>query len=59
MLQRVAWACCWLASKLEEERRRIRDVVSVFVRIDRRRENGGGDIPPLDIYGSVSSFGVI
>lgn len=51
-LQRVAWACCWLATKLEEAPRRLRDVLSVFVRIDRRRE-GKGDLAPLDIYGQV------
>ena len=50
-LQRVAWACCWLATKLEETPRRIRDLLSVFVRIDKRRE--GKPLAPLDIYSKV------
>ena len=50
-LQRVAWACCWLATKLEETPRRIRDLLSVFVRIDKRRE--GKPLTPLDIYSKV------
>lgn len=36
--QRVAWACCWLATKLEEEPRRPQDLLSVFNRVDERRE---------------------
>ena len=52
-LQRVAWACCWLATKLEETPRRIRDVLSVFYRVDRRRE--GKSLQCLDIYGQVAN----
>ncbi|KAK9787734.1 hypothetical protein WJX73_000571 [Symbiochloris irregularis] len=37
-IKRVAWACCWLATKLEEEPRRPQDLLSVFNRIDERRE---------------------
>ena len=51
-LQKVAMACCWLAAKLEESPRRTRDVISVFYRMERRRE--GKPLTPLDIYGSVS-----
>ncbi|KAK9825369.1 hypothetical protein WJX81_005635 [Elliptochloris bilobata] len=44
----VATTCCWLASKLEETKRRVRDVLAVFHRIYRRRE--GRSLEPLDIY---------
>lgn len=49
--QRVAWACCWLATKLEENPRRLRDLLSVFVRVDKRRE--GKPLVPLDFYSKV------
>ncbi|CAI5513320.1 unnamed protein product, partial [Closterium sp. Naga37s-1] len=35
----VAASCVWLASKLEENPRRIRDVLNVFHRINLRRDN--------------------
>ena len=45
-------ACVWLATKLEEVSRRMREVLSVFYRLDRRR-HGKPNLPPLDVYGSV------
>eukprot|EP00850_Spirogloea_muscicola_P022488 SM000298S10942 [mRNA] locus=s298:43966:46065:+ [translate_table: standard] len=38
-VKRVAASCIWLAAKLEESPRRIRDVVNVFYRVDLRRHN--------------------
>ena len=49
--QRVAWACCWLATKLEENPRRVQDLLCVFNRIDQRRE--GKPLEPLDRYSQV------
>jgi hypothetical protein len=46
--QDVATTCCWLASKLEEVKRRVRDILSVFHRMSRRRE--GGSLDPLDVF---------
>jgi hypothetical protein len=36
--QRVACACLWLATKLEESPRKLRDVLNVFLRMECRRE---------------------
>ena len=56
-LQRVSWACCWLATKLEEQPKSLRDIVSVFYRVDSRRSSdGNGPFPPLDIYSQVYSI---
>lgn len=49
--QKVAWTCCWLATKLEEIPRRVRDVLAVFYRLQRRRQDLS--LEPLDFYGSV------
>ena len=51
--QKTAMACVWLATKLEENPRRMREMLSVFYRLDRRRQ-GKPTLPPLDVYGPVS-----
>ena len=43
--------CCWLATKLEEEPRRTRDVLAVFHRLQRRRL--GQPLTVLDFYSAV------
>jgi len=37
-VKRVACACLWLATKLEESPRKLRDVLNVFLRMECRRE---------------------
>ncbi|KAK9915685.1 hypothetical protein WJX75_002648 [Coccomyxa subellipsoidea] len=49
-VEKVAWTCCWLATKLEEIPRRVRDVLAVFYRLQRRRQDLS--LEPLDFYGS-------
>ncbi|GJP57824.1 hypothetical protein CLOP_g17413 [Closterium sp. NIES-67] len=44
----VAASCVWLASKLEENPRRIRDVLNVFHRINLRRDSL--PLPPLEQF---------
>ncbi len=45
-------ACLFLATKLEETARRHREIISVFHRVERRRE--GRSLEPLDHYSNVS-----
>lgn len=40
----MAASCVWLAAKLEENQRKIREVLQVFNRLERRRAN-----QPLDL----------
>ena len=51
ILQRIAAACVFLAAKLEEKQKRSRDVINVFYRMERRRENKTLDL--LDPLGRV------
>ncbi|KAL0037214.1 hypothetical protein WJX79_006696 [Trebouxia sp. C0005] len=51
-VKKTAMACVWLATKLEENPRRMREMLSVFYRLDRRRQ-GKTTLPPLDVYGPV------
>lgn len=51
-LQKAAMACTWLATKLEEAPRVIKQILSVFYRLDRRRQ--GKSLPPLDTSSMVS-----
>lgn len=44
-------ACLFLATKLEETARKHREIISVFHRIERRRE--GRSLDHLDLYGNV------
>ncbi len=44
-------ACLFLATKLEETARKHREIISVFHRVERRREGRG--LEPLDLYGNV------
>ncbi|KAJ7298564.1 hypothetical protein O6H91_06G042300 [Diphasiastrum complanatum] len=46
-VKRVAASCVWLAAKLEESPRKIRDILNVFHRMECRRENLALD--PLDL----------
>ncbi|BFI10117.1 cyclin L [Marchantia polymorpha subsp. ruderalis] len=48
-VKRVGASCLWLAAKLEESPRKIRDVLNVFHRMERRREN-----LPLDLLDHFS-----
>lgn len=50
-LQKVAWTCCWFATKLEEMPRRVRDVLAVFYRLQLRRN--AEPLKPLDFYSPV------
>ena len=43
--QRVAAACLWLATKLEENPRKLRDVINVFLRMECRREGLPLEVP--------------
>ncbi len=52
LMQRVAIAATWLASKLEEAPRKFRDVLAVFARIDCRAE-GDGPLDLLDPHSQV------
>lgn len=52
-LQSVAMTCCWLATKLEEEPRKPRDVLAVFHRLQRRRLKE--PLTVLDFYSQVRS----
>ncbi|GBG86238.1 hypothetical protein CBR_g41142 [Chara braunii] len=45
-VKRTAASCVWLAAKLEESQRKIRDVLNVFNRMEQRRENL--PLEPLD-----------
>lgn len=49
--QSVAAASLYLASKLEEEIRMCRELLSVFYRLERRAQ--GLSLDPLDIYSQV------
>ncbi|XP_048879123.1 cyclin-L2-like [Brienomyrus brachyistius] len=49
-VENVAMACVHLASKIEEEPRRVRDVINVFHRLKQDRE--GGVLAPLPLDGS-------
>lgn len=51
-LQRVAASCVWLAAKLEETPRKIRDVLFVFHRLNQRRE--GLPLEPLEQFSKAS-----
>lgn len=51
-VKKTAMACVWLATKLEENPRRMREMLSVFYRLDRRRQ-GKPTLPPLEVYGPV------
>lgn len=51
-LQIVAASCVWLASKLEENPKKARQVIIVFHRMECRRENL--PIDHLDLYSKVS-----
>lgn len=53
-LQKVAASCVWLASKLEENPRKARQVIIVFHRMECRRENF--PMEHLDLYSKVRSF---
>uniref|UniRef100_A0A667YW06 Cyclin-L2 n=1 Tax=Myripristis murdjan TaxID=586833 RepID=A0A667YW06_9TELE len=44
----VAMACVHLASKIEEEPRRVRDVLNVFHHLKNRKEGKGQAVMPLD-----------
>ncbi|CAL8470177.1 g9719 [Coccomyxa elongata] len=37
-VEKVAWTSCWLATKLEETPRRMRDILAVFYRLQLRRK---------------------
>ena len=50
--QNAAKACVWLATKLEESPRNIKQILSVFYRLGRRR--GGKSLYPLDTNSMVS-----
>lgn len=51
VVQRVAACCIWVATKLEEEPRRVRDVLFVFHRMNQRRE--GLPLDPLEQFSKV------
>ncbi|KAL3143954.1 hypothetical protein ABBQ32_003767 [Trebouxia sp. C0010 RCD-2024] len=51
-VKKAAMACVWLATKLEENPRRMRELLAVFYRLDRRRQ-GKPNLPPLDVYGAT------
>eukprot|EP00271_Cylindrocystis_brebissonii_P013498 TRINITY_DN3335_c0_g1_i1.p1 TRINITY_DN3335_c0_g1~~TRINITY_DN3335_c0_g1_i1.p1 ORF type:complete len:552 (+),score=145.91 TRINITY_DN3335_c0_g1_i1:85-1656(+) len=65
-VKRVAASCVWLAAKLEESPKRIRDVLNVFFRVEQRRQRaeeaaarGEGeeamdDDSPLDLLDPLS-----
>jgi len=53
-LQKVAASCVWLASKLEENPRKARQVIIVFHWMECRRENF--PMEHLDLYSKVRSF---
>ncbi len=46
-LQRMACACLFLATKLEESHKRTRDILMVFDRINKRRDYPPGKPLPL------------
>ena len=50
-MQLLSMACLFLATKLEETARKHREIISVFHRVERRRE--GRSLDPLDLYGNV------
>jgi hypothetical protein len=50
-LQKVAASCVWLASKLEENPRKARQVLIIFHRMECKRENLPMEY--LDFYSKV------
>ena len=52
LIQIVAASCVWLASKLEENPKKARQVIIVFHRMECRRENLPLD--HLDLFSKVS-----
>jgi hypothetical protein len=53
-LQKDAASCVWLASKLEENTRKARQVLIIFHRMECRRENL--PIDHLDLYSKVGKL---
>jgi hypothetical protein len=53
-MQKVAASCVWLASKLEENTRKARQVLIIFHRMECRRENL--PIDHLDLYSKVGKL---
>lgn len=55
MIQYVAMAAAWLASKIEEAGVRLKDLIPVFQRVDAKRS--GRKAPPLDPTSDVRLSG--